>query len=75
MPASPLVSSNVQFAIANQTGMMTTLQPERKHFKRTRVNTKTPSAKQTTVVLSADGMQWDYARKLIDSFETIVAAD
>lgn len=56
------------------TGTMTTVQNERKHFKRTRV-VKTPSVKQTSVLISAPGMQWDYARKLMDSFETIVAAD
>ena len=27
------------------------------------------------MVLSAPDMQWDYARKLIDSFETIVSGD
>ena len=53
---------------------MTTVQNERKHFKRTRV-VKTPSVKQTSVLISAPDMQWDYARKLMDSFETIVAAD
>ena len=39
------------------------------------MNTKTPSKKSTNVVLSAPGMQWGYAKKLIDAFEEIVSAD
>lgn len=57
------------------TAQVTAVSNERKHFKRKRVNTKTPNHKSTTVIISAPQMQWNYARKLIDSFASIVEPD
>jgi len=72
------LGSNLQYGLQSTVSSQpaTVVQNEKKHFKRKRVNTKTPSSfKSTTAIISAPGMQWDYARKLSDSFANIVAPD
>lgn len=53
----------------------TVVQNERKHFVRKRVNTKTPSRKSSSIIISSVKMSWDLARELIDSIGKIVPSD
>ena len=48
---------------------------ERKHFKRKRVNTKTPSRNSSAIIISTANMTLNIAIALIDSIGKIVPQD
>jgi len=68
-------SGNYHFAGYNPALANTVVQNERKHFRRTRVNTKTPSRKTNGVAISAPQMTFELARELFNSISTIVTTD